>query len=409
MDAREQWQALQGRLIAARTFLDGGDRTLALAEVNAALDIDPRFLAAISLRERILTSDGQRSEATAPADPGHPWPEQPQPLMPAEGYARFEQQAKRRRADRTVEAARQALAQHRVRDAALALEEVHQLDPNLPELVDLTAAFKELQAPTGRRRVGPAFAAAAVVGAIGVGAMWLREGPVPLRTHPLSGVVDLVEGPSPAPLAAASIEDQPLAPRDVREPDVITARAAAPKPIPPPSQSSIALTSNPIPAVEPPPATPAPPPPAMAAPMPISPPVQDAILVPRPIPATALPGPRPAAVALFDADEAQVKLTLQRYRTAYDDLDAQSARAIYPAVNELALARAFDGLSSQTLTFDTCDVQLHGDGATATCRGSARYVPKVGTREPRTESRSWTFALRKSGSDWKIESARAMR
>ena len=47
-----------------------------------------------------------------------------------------------------------------------------------------------------------------------------------------------------------------------------------------------------------------------------------------------------------------IKQTLQRYRHAYEGLDAQSARAVYPAVNEAALARAFDGLHSQSLAFD---------------------------------------------------------
>jgi len=104
-----------------------------------------------------------------------------------------------------------------------------------------------------------------------------------------------------------------------------------------------------------------------------------------------------------------VKQALQRYRSAYDGLDAQSAQAVYPAVNQAALARAFDGLESQTLTFDACDVQLRGEAAIATCRGSARYVPKIGSREPRTEPRVWNFSLRKAGDDWKIDSARAER
>lgn len=108
-------------------------------------------------------------------------------------------------------------------------------------------------------------------------------------------------------------------------------------------------------------------------------------------------------------DEAMVKQVLQRYRTAYEGLDARSARAVWPAVNEDALSRAFSALQSQTLIFDACDVRLRGDAAAATCRGSARYVPKVGSHEPRTEPRTWTFALRKNGPDWKIETARAER
>ena len=56
-------------------------------------------------------------------------------------------------------------------------------------------------------------------------------------------------------------------------------------------------------------------------------------------------------------DDELIKQTLQRYRSAYEGLDAQSAHAVWPAVNEVALARAFDGLESQSLTFDACDVR----------------------------------------------------
>ena len=104
-----------------------------------------------------------------------------------------------------------------------------------------------------------------------------------------------------------------------------------------------------------------------------------------------------------------VKQTLQRYRRAYEGLDAQSAHAVWPAVNQAALARAFDGLASQAITFDDCDVQVRGASASATCRGTARYVPKIGSREPHVESRVWNFALKKDGTDWKIDSARTDR
>jgi hypothetical protein len=95
----------------------------------------------------------------------------------------------------------------------------------------------------------------------------------------------------------------------------------------------------------------------------------------------------PPASGLVD-DQVLVTQTLQRYRPA---------------------ARAFDGLESQTLTFDACDVRVRGEAATATCRGSARDVPKVGSREPRVEPRTWNFMLRKDGADWKIDHARAER
>ena len=101
---------------------------------------------------------------------------------------------------------------------------------------------------------------------------------------------------------------------------------------------------------------------------------------------------------------------VEKYQAAYDRLDAGLVHDVWPGVNEAALARAFDGLQSQTLTFRACDVQLRGAGATVLCTGSTRYVLKVGSREPRVEPLTWTFTLRKrANDDWQIESARAQR
>lgn len=135
-----------------------------------------------------------------------------------------------------------------------------------------------------------------------------------------------------------------------------------------------------------------------------------ALAAPAPSVPAAVPADRsvPPTRPVVD-DDRLVRDTLQRYRTAYEDLDAHSAQAVWPAVNQAALARAFDGLESQTLIFDACSVQLRGESASATCRGSARYVPKVGSREPRVEPRVWNFTLRKNDGGWKIESARAQR
>jgi hypothetical protein len=116
-----------------------------------------------------------------------------------------------------------------------------------------------------------------------------------------------------------------------------------------------------------------------------------------------------AAVIPVVPDEERVRRTLQLYQRAYDTLDAQSAQAVWPRVDGVALQRAFDGLASQRLTFDKCDVQVSGVSGFAVCRGSTRYVPKVGSREPRIEPRTWTFALRKAGEQWQIDSARAER
>jgi hypothetical protein len=144
------------------------------------------------------------------------------------------------------------------------------------------------------------------------------------------------------------------------------------------------------------------------APPPVVTPPRPAAVAPEAPVVAPVSAPIPPPAAALD-ERLLVNQTLQRYRTAYEGLDAQSAHAVWPAVNQAALARAFDGLESQSLTFDACDVRVRGESAIAVCQGSARYVPKVGNRQPRTESRVWNFSLRKAGSDWKIDSARAER
>lgn len=102
-------------------------------------------------------------------------------------------------------------------------------------------------------------------------------------------------------------------------------------------------------------------------------------------------------------------MALQKYRAAYDRLDAASAQTVWPDVDAPALARAFADLSAQQLRFEACTLDVQGGHASATCRGSARFVPKVGGREARTEPRIWTFTLQKRGAEWFIETSRVRR
>jgi tetratricopeptide (TPR) repeat protein len=476
VDHRQRWQALQAQLTIARTQLDADDPIGALAAVDQALALDPDFLAAQALRERILSispaallSATRPARIAPPAPPVSPVPPaaiipapigpvvtadsipdvvveaaqppvaQPAPaaapLVSAEGYARFEQRAKRRRADRRLDAAKKALEAGKVKDASAALDEVIELDPNLPEIAELTAQFELLRQSARPSHRGRWLAAAAVFGGIVLGASWLQESNG-LLSRPVVTVGPLVTPPEPfgatvvasetsadldstattgdfsttLPAANSSATQRPAetfarrvepAVDDRRQPEVVTASLPAPSTAPPS---------------------------AMAAPIPVSiqtpPPIQRpnvessgplAPVTTASVPVMPPPAPAPAASTTASAvvpmpdDESLVKQALQRYRTAYEGLDARSARAVWPAVNVDALARAFNGLESQALVFDACDVRLRGDAANATCRGSARYVTKVGNHEPRTEPRTWMFTLKKNGTDWKIESARAER
>ena len=94
---------------------------------------------------------------------------------------------------------------------------------------------------------------------------------------------------------------------------------------------------------------------------------------------------------------------LGRYRTAYNQLDARAAAVVWPTVDERTLARAFERIDDQTVSFDNCQIQLGGVVAEAVCTGMARFVPKVGSRTPRTQARRWQFLFRRTASGWIIE------
>lgn len=127
----------------------------------------------------------------------------------------------------------------------------------------------------------------------------------------------------------------------------------------------------------------------------------------EPTDARVVAGSAPAsASAPSSADAPRIDAVLRQYASAYRRLDAAAARAVWPSLDARALARAFDGLQSQQLVFDKCDVAITGAKAQAACRGSATYVPRVGDRSPRTNARQWSFQLeRVDGEHWRIQSA----
>jgi tetratricopeptide (TPR) repeat protein len=447
------WQALQSRLSAARAAVDAGDCERALAEITAALDIDPNFLAAQSLRDRIIappatptasatgravrrpasatatavrrsfseggsvgegvsvSEGGSVSEAGSAPQEWKGSAAEPPGVSGADLYAKFEQRAKRRRLDRRLDAARVALNAGRLKAAAMALDEVIELDPNLPDLRALTADFDHLRLMTTTPRRGPGLAAAAIF-VIGVlAASWLHDSTL-LMSRSMVGASPLMAAPMPS--VTPSSESTEAATTAAAEPandvasvvELANVRLAEA----PPSVAGPADAAETLPQAEP-AAVPALRPAGLyespAAPPVATPPLRPAAREAPPIASvaarTAPPFPDPSD------DNALVTNVLQRYRTAYEGLDAQSAQAVWPAVNQAALTRAFNGLESQTLTFDTCDVRVQGESATATCQGSARYVPKIGSREPRVEPRVWNFTLQKDGGEWKIDSARTER
>ena len=66
------------------------------------------------------------------------------------GYIKFEERVKRRRLERQLDAARAAIEKRQPNQAAPALDEAIELNPDEPELSTLVAALDNLRRPTSR-------------------------------------------------------------------------------------------------------------------------------------------------------------------------------------------------------------------------------------------------------------------
>jgi hypothetical protein len=128
-------------------------------------------------------------------------------------------------------------------------------------------------------------------------------------------------------------------------------------------------------------------------------------------PPPAAPAAPPSAVdnvaIAAGAEETAIRALLERYRAAYERLDAGAAAEAWPTVDPRGLARAFADMSSQTLTFERCQTDITQARAVARCHGRASYVARVGSRTQFSRDGEWIFALSKIGDDWKIDSVRS--
>jgi hypothetical protein len=104
-------------------------------------------------------------------------------------------------------------------------------------------------------------------------------------------------------------------------------------------------------------------------------------------------------------DEETVRRVLLDYTRAFERLDVQATKAIWPTVDDRALQRAFQQLDGQQLRFASCGVSVSGRDANARCRGDATYRPKVGSRVLRLTEREWTFNLSRDNDRWQIVNA----
>jgi hypothetical protein len=334
----------------------------------------------------------------------------------------FEIRMRRRRAEHLVVRAEAALDAGCVDDAREALHEARRLAPDLPQIVSVehsidafqnAARVKQLTRP---RDVSLSLALGAILLAATAGAVWwtTRTPTAPPSVHSPAFSIAQPHTPSPSPAPhSVIVEQQPItvaeialrtpAPADVEaerlpaptsEPPRVMPTSAAlvtdiPTPVRDERDAAPIATVGSIPAAD------------IAAPT--------SLASPAPVaagPAASAPAAKPAVENTSPADDVLVQRTLQRYATAYSQLDADAAQQVWPSVNRGALARAFGDLALQQVSLGSCRIDVRGAAAHAACAGTATWAPKVGDHGPRTEARNWNFELMKAGAAWQIVSAR---
>jgi hypothetical protein len=136
---------------------------------------------------------------------------------------------------------------------------------------------------------------------------------------------------------------------------------------------------------------------------------------------TPLPAPLPPAasaasgttaspaVASGAVETSAVRDVLDGYADAFSTLNADATQRVWPGVDVRGLRRAFDQLSTQNITFNRCEVNAAGETAQAVCTGRATWVPKVGDRSPKSEPRTWRFALGRDDGAWVIDGVQVQR
>lgn len=373
----------------------------------------------------------------------------PQSHTSTRQWQSFELRMRQRRMELCGQRARAALAAGRLAEARQAIDEALLLDPEHAPSRALADRLPSAHLRARRSRVRRTAVAAAVLLTVsGVGWHWWRS-PAPIVTSPdivalqppvtprrepaLPLTLAELDAAPPAPLAAVETAATAATADDVAPSAGTSARAAPPIGAPPPAPEARRETTGtagvrrqeppapgrpvagpvvrsseapirPAPVAALPSTSPeAPSPEPLALPSPavlVSSSAAEPPPASRPSPATPARETAPAPVS----SERVVRDVLNRYQAAYSDLDAAAAGAVWPSVDARALARAFDGLASQRVSFGHCDVEVRGTSATADCRGQARWTPKVGGGT-QTADRRWRFELAQQGEAWVITQA----
>jgi hypothetical protein len=110
---------------------------------------------------------------------------------------------------------------------------------------------------------------------------------------------------------------------------------------------------------------------------------------------------------LVAVDKEAIDRVLGTYQQSYSALDAAMVSTIWVGLDTRGLQRAFDGLDSQRMSFEHCDVTVEDDKARASCTGVLDYVRKIGQTNPLQKRLLWNFDLQRTDDRWLISKVEA--
>lgn len=124
-------------------------------------------------------------------------------------------------------------------------------------------------------------------------------------------------------------------------------------------------------------------------------------------PAEAAPASAPAREAPLDAaqSEALVHAVLMEYTRAYERMDVQAAKALWPSLDTRKLQKAFHDLEAQRVRLGNCRISMSGRAANAQCQADYAYTPRIGNRREQLQQREWSFHLAQADDRWQIVKA----
>jgi predicted Ser/Thr protein kinase/ketosteroid isomerase-like protein len=109
-----------------------------------------------------------------------------------------------------------------------------------------------------------------------------------------------------------------------------------------------------------------------------------------------------SAASARATEEAAIRSVVERYRDAYNRLDANAVQSVFPSVPIGPLRTAFSRTERQSVTYANLVVNLDAAGTTATVTTATRVVAKPRGASEQTSEAPMTLTLRKNGNTWII-------